>query len=157
MKAISKSTLSMVGITVLACAFPGCATTAPYLNTDLPEPLELNDTPFHQFSSVTAYEDDGELVLYGKAQHSHTFCKTEGHVDVAGIDAQGQVVYTASLPLKGRSSRKGGWYRADFRTRIEGSALRGTTVRLAFHDVECVSGFAFDCGENQAGEASAAE
>jgi len=157
MKAISKTILSAVGIAVVAFASSGCATTVPYINKDLPEPLELSDTAFHQFSSVTAYEDGGEVVLYGKARHSHSYCKTEGHVDIASVDEQGQVIYTASLPLKGSSSRKGGWYRADFRTRIDGKALRGTTVRLAFHDADCVSGFAFDCGENQAGEASAPE
>jgi hypothetical protein len=145
------NTKNMVAIGLCAVVFAGtgCATTTPYIANELGAQIAATPSAFHEFTYVRAYEDDGELVLYGKLRHTHDFCEQEGHVDVAIDDVNNPSAFTASLPLRQQSRKRQGWYGAGFRTRVALNAP-ARFIRLVFHDPGCHTGPSFDCGSNQA-------
>lgn len=106
------------GLLAVVMASAGCATTTPYISNDLNAQIAATPSPFHEFTYVRAYEDQGELVVYGKLRHNHVACEREGHVDLAVEDAHQNTVYAASLPMRRQSNKRHGWYGAGFRTRV---------------------------------------
>lgn len=150
---MSTTNILVSGLIAVAMASAGCATTTPYISNELDARIAATPSPFHEFTYVAAYEDDGEIVVYGKLRHNHVTCDREGHIDLALEDSGQNTVYTASLPMRRQSNKQHGWYGAGFRTKIPFSSKVGA-VRLAFHDPEC-HGASFDCGENVAAVANA--
>jgi len=145
----------MFGAAVVAVALGGCATTLPYVYNDSKLDVSVAESEFHRVTYVRAYEEDGELVVYGKVEHSHGYCARDEHVDVAIKDARGQDVLAGSLPLKRTTSPKQhGWYGASFRTKLKATPASGSRILLVVHDSGCttVDG-SFDCGENVAATA----
>ena len=142
---------------MLAATFgiDGCiASTRLFVSNDYSKTLKTTDSSFHQFKYVRLYEEDGALVLYGKIAHTHQFCEGKAHVDLAGVDADGTVIYKSSLAIRPQSGRKRGWYGAAFRTRIPTNALGNGTLQLSFHDAGCHGDHTFDCDDNRAAHAS---
>lgn len=146
--------LRLVGAATLAVALGGCATVRPYMYSDLETPIAVTGSEYHRISYVRAYEDDGELVVYGKVEHSHGYCPTEGHVDLAMTDRYGKTVQAESLPLRVGSPKQHGWYGASFRTKFKGAPAVDSRLSLAIHDAGCRAGATFDCGENVAATAA---
>ena len=136
------------GLVAVVLAGAGCVTTTPYIANEIGAEIAATPSPFHEFAYVRAYEDAGELVVYGKLRHNHVACEREGHVDLAIEDASQNTIYTASLPIRRQSNKRHGWYGAGFRTRVPLKSVAGV-VRLAFHDQGC-HGASYDCGENVA-------
>ncbi len=139
-----------IGVIVVTVG-AGCVQKQPYISNELDAQVLMRPTEFHEFTYVRAYEDDGELVIYGKCRHTHGFCEREGHVDLVIEDDRGIIIHTESLPLRRQSSKKRGWYGAGFRTKVALDSHAGT-LRLAFHDAGCHTGYSFDCDSNQAVE-----
>lgn len=144
----TKITLALI-FSAGVVASVGCATTVPYVSNEVGALITTTPSRFHEFTYVRAYEDDGELVLYGKLRHTHDFCEQEGHVDLAIDDVNNAFTFTASLPLRQQSRKRQGWYGAGFRTRVALDAP-ARFIRLVFHDPGCHTGPSFDCGSNQA-------
>jgi len=146
-KRIEKSAFSLF-LVLLSTA---CATTRPYLNNESGVQIDLVASPHHAFTLVTAYKEGTALVLHGKVEHTHGYCPTEGHVDLALLDADGKVTFTQSLPLYHRSGRVPGWHGAAFRSRVPVAPVADGLIRLAFHDRQCSPNENFNCGNNAAG------
>ena len=139
-----KHNIIWLSLVILSLVSIGCGTTQPYVSNELSSELILDQSDYHKFTYIRSYEDKGELVVYGKVRHLHDFCEKEGHVELVSVDDGGQVVYTASLPLLQQSKKRRGWYGAGFRTRVA-LPTQGKSLRLAFHDEGCYSGFSYDC------------
>ena len=145
---MNKTNIVVSGLFVSVFAATGCATTTPYISNELGVQIAATPSPFHEFTYVRAYEDDDELVVYGKLRHNHVTCEREGHVDLAIEDAGHKTVYTASLPMRRQSNKLHGWYGAGFRMRVPLKS-QASLLRLAFHDPGCHE-VPFDCGNNAA-------
>jgi len=76
---MSTTNVLVIGLIAVAMAGAGCATTTPYISNELGAQIAVTPSPFHEFAYVRAYEDDGELVVYGKLRHNHVTCDREGH------------------------------------------------------------------------------
>ena len=145
------SNLVVLTITaVISCLLtvPSVMAKTPYINKDVDVGIEMVPSEFHEFLSVRAYNDGHEFVLYGKVDHLHNYCLTEGHVDLAIFNAAGEELKSTSLPIVDRGNRRKGWSGAHFRIRLSQKLAEGAKVRLGFHDPECFTGATFDCGRN---------
>ena len=140
--------LLLLGFVVVINTF-GCSSNLPYVSSKIGQ-ITLIPSPFHQFTNITAYEEDGETVLYGDMWHEHSFCENSVHIDLASIDSRGNIIYTESLALRNPSMRQRGWFGAQFRTRIPTASLGNGSIHLAFHDTGCHKSMQFACEENQA-------
>lgn len=142
----------LVGALLLLSAslLASCASTKPYIANESPSTLDLKSSPYHEFSYVRLYPEDGELVLYGKVDHRHGWCGVEPHVDLAVVGPDNSVVRQASLSIANRGGKRHGWYGASFRVRLPVVPAKGENIRLAFHETGCSSGENFDCGGNAA-------
>ncbi|MCP4646808.1 MAG: hypothetical protein GY852_03615 [bacterium] len=120
----------------------------PYINKDVDAGIELVSSESHEFSYVRAYNDGDEFVLYGKVDHLHTYCLTEGHVDLTIQNAAGVELESTSLPIVKKGNRRKGWSGAHFRARLSQALPEGAKLKLMFHDPECFTGATFDCGRN---------
>jgi hypothetical protein len=58
--------------------------------------VRLERSATHDFRYVNVTDDDGELVVYGKIEHSHIACKSEGHVDLAVVNGDAAFCFAAS-------------------------------------------------------------
>jgi hypothetical protein len=137
-----------------ALALSGCATVnaKPYVSNDTTRQIKTSPTELHRFKYVHIEEDEdeNEIVLYGKIEHMHAFCEKEAHIDLASVDAQGNVQFKRSLAIRKQSQRVRGWHGAAFRARIDSTDIGNGTLVLAFHDVKCHKDLTFDCSGNQA-------
>ncbi len=133
---IDRRTISVVVILQASMLWTGCAATEPYLYSEIEQNIVWDQSQHHRFSYLRAYEQDGQLVVYGRIRHLHGACAREGHVDLLLADASGKVVHDASLPLRRQSSKRRGWYGAGFRTRFD-SIPGASTLRLSFDDTGC--------------------
>lgn len=140
----------MLAMSAVVIALSGCASTRPYVYSGLKTPITVRDSEFHRVTYVRAYERGGELVVYGKLEHDHGYCSTEGHVDLAITDGQGRGIQAASLPLRAGSLKQHGWFGASFRARLRVTPPADSQLLLAVHDAGCWVGETFDCGENVA-------
>ena len=137
--------LSILSLSLLPVS-PLMATT-PYINKDIDVGMELVSSECHEFSYVRAYNDGDEFVLYGKVNHHHTHCVSEGHVEVVMLNKSGEALKSISLLIVDRGNRRKGWSGAHFRIRLSEKIQPEITLRLAFHDPECFTVDAFDCEE----------
>ena len=134
----------------LALLSASCASTRPYIANESQAALDLQPTPYHDFSYVRLYPEDGKLVLYGKVTHRHGWCEKEPHVDLSIIGPDNQVARKTSLPIANRGGKRHGWYGAAFRVKLPEAPAKGQNVRLAFHETGCSKSENFDCGGDAA-------
>lgn len=135
---------------LLAIGGTACASTVPYVSGNLEGRTALADSATHGFEYVRVDQADGQLTVYGKVDHRHSRCESEGHVDVAVVGPEGDITFVASIPMSDRGSRRKGWYGAAFRARLPTAVPSGGRVQLAFHDPSCTTNPTFDCGDNSA-------
>jgi hypothetical protein len=141
------SIVVIISVFVLA----GCAALQhPYIEKDEDIKLRAVDSSYHAFTRIRVSREDDHLVVYGKVQHSHGYCRDEGHVDMAVTNAQGQPVGFESLPLRPGSYKLRGWIAANFRRRFQPEPGPNSQVVLTFHDGGCSTGTRVDCGKNGA-------
>jgi len=147
-KQYTSPTIPMLSVLIIFSLLPVSAlmATTPYISKDVDVGMELVPSECHEFSYVRAYNDGDEFVLYGKVDHRHTHCVTEGHVEATVLNAAGEKLKSMSLPIVKRGNRRKGWSGAHFRVRLSQKLSEGTTLRLAFDDPECFTGDSFDCG-----------
>jgi len=141
-------TLAILGLAV-AAGVSGCS-SGPYISKNIKNPVKLTPSPTHGFESITIEQQRGRLTVYGRLEHRHTFCLTEGHVDLALTSAQGGTTFQASVPIVYRGYKRRGWYSASFRARLPLRVAPNTIVRVAVHDPSCFKGDTFNCGANRA-------
>ena len=143
-------TASLVGL----AASSGCASARPYISSNLDDPIEVSHSEVHELTYVRAYDDGDDLVIYGRVNHMHRFCPSEGHVDLVLIRQDGEVLERVSIPIVDRGTRRRGWFGAAFRARLTGHAAERASLRLAVHDERCFRQETFDCGSNRSLETS---
>jgi len=125
-------------LTGLALSLAGCATTTPYIDSRLDAPIEVRQSPMNELTSLRAYENDGEIVIYGKVEPHYRFCRAAPLVEVA-VDREGEVEpERLCIPIVDRGSYRRGWYSASFRARLP-NASQARRLEVSFHDDECYS------------------
>lgn len=127
-----------------------CATTQHYVMKNVSNSVHLQDSAAHGFTHVNVYDREDQLVVYGRITHRHHFCASEGHVDLAILPDDGPSVYSTSIPIVRRASRRYGWHRAAFRAKLPIRIQKGHSIHLVFHDDDCILPETFDCQDNQA-------
>ena len=141
-------TWAILGV-VVAAGVSGCS-SGPYISKNIKNPVKLTPSSTHGFESITVEQQRGQLTVYGRLHHRHTFCQTEGHVDLALTSARDGTTFKASVPIVYRGYKRRGWYSASFRARLPLRVAPNTIVRVAVHDPSCFKGDTFNCGANRA-------
>jgi len=127
-----------------------CATTSGYVYKNVDTPVVLSPSDAHDFEYVRVDQSGDELTVYGKVRHEHTYCETEGHVDIAVVASDDQAAFVGSMPIVRGPSKRPGWYGAAFRAKLPVVLSDDNRILLAFHDPACITGPTFDCGQNAA-------
>lgn len=128
----------------------GCAATQTYLHNDSRLAIGTADSPYHVLTYLRVYEENGDLVLYGKVSHRHGYCPREAHVELAIWDSSGKTVQSESLPLRLTRLKQHGWNGASFRTKLKRLPEGSLQARVVVHDDGCSEQPSFDCGDNRA-------
>jgi len=108
--------------------------------------IDLVPSASHTFRYVRAFRDGEELVLYGKLDHAHPSGVREGHVDLIFLNAAGEKIDSASLPIVNRGNHRKGWSGAHFRVRLDRSLDQAEILRIAPHEPACSREPAAPCG-----------
>ncbi|MBN1656697.1 MAG: hypothetical protein JXA30_23190 [Deltaproteobacteria bacterium] len=119
----------------------GCATGRADLIEQGKVKLMIVPSDTHALEKNHLYQEDGELVVYGKVRNIRGFCVHQGHIDLVIIDSEGRVIRKARIPYVDRGKRRKGWRGAHFRARFRQRLRPGSVVRLAFDDENCSSTF----------------
>jgi hypothetical protein len=104
----------------------------------------------HELYAVFIYQQEDDLVIYGKIKKTQGFCITPGHIDVAIVGKGGEILSSFGIPIERRAKERPGWFGAHYRARIPLIVPHGTEVRLAFHGEHCYRGMTFDVEDNVA-------
>jgi hypothetical protein len=123
----------------------GCSHSLPYVSTGPDVDFEFADSARHQLTYIRAYEEGGELVVYGKVEHRHGDCAQEGHVELSVADGGGSPLWSGSAPLRRSSPKLHGWSGASFRSRIEGLVPGRSRLVVTFHEQGCLEPAAVGC------------
>jgi hypothetical protein len=122
----------------LVLSSAGCATTGPYIDSRLEAPIEVRQSPMNEITSLRAYENEGEIVIYGKVEPHYRFCRAAPLVEVS-VEREGDAdPERLCLPIVDRGSYRRGWYSASFRARLP-DAAQTRRLEISFHDDECYS------------------
>jgi hypothetical protein len=135
---------------IILIAF-GCAGKTNLLKEGFFE-VEKNSPSGIRFSNVKVYEEESGLYVEGKLNRTFVRTSYPGHVDIALIAPDGEIIEATSvknkLPFIGRSKRTTSSYKALFRS----IPPEGSTIRVVFHRKEFNNTSQFDCGSNQAAQ-----
>ncbi len=129
---------------------PACSTAGVNLLARDRINLDIVASATHEIKTPTILQQGEELVIYGKIKRKHGFCMGPLRVDVAILDASGNLMEAFSLPHADRGSHRPGWRGAAFRTRFPIKLPEGATVRLAIQAPACYPGDRFTAAENKA-------
>lgn len=102
--------------------------------------IDVLPSRVHAVSIEKIYEDDDELVIYGDVSDGEGTCNTKGHIDLAILDGENNVLVQKVLKHRTvglKAKRRGGWIGADFRTRFPFQLPENSTVRVKYHGPEC--------------------
>lgn len=142
---ILKLTLCVLGLTTL-----GCGSATNLVKAKAATIVTLPSQTHHLYE-VYAFQEGDNLVIYGKVKQTSGFCITPGHVDVAIVGKNGDVVSTFGIPsIKRGGKKRPGWFGAHYRARIKMMVPLFAQIRLAFHGDHCYPGMTFDVAENYA-------
>jgi hypothetical protein len=108
--------------------------------------IDLVPSASHTFRYVRAFRDGDELVLYGKLDHAHPSGGREGHVDLIFLNAAGEKIDSANLPIVNRGNHRKGWSGAHFRVRLDRSLDQAKAVRITLHEPASPRELAEPCG-----------
>lgn len=127
--------LIVTGPIFAAVLFCGCATdTVAYVKN---EPILFERVPSKDayISEVYAYEEDGELVIYGKVKRTAASCcdPVRGYVDIALVDPEGFVLDAANTMYTPRNIPKVRSRSSSFRTTFPHALPDGVTIKVAYH------------------------
>jgi len=142
--------VGLIGMLIFLAWMMGACTASVDLVKTRRARIELLPSDTHELYQVSAFQEGGELVLYGKVKLVCGFCILPGYVDIAIVSKDGKLVHSASMPYVDRGRRRGGWFGAHFRARIPISVPVGARIRLAFHGEHCHRGMTFTTRNNWA-------
>ncbi len=129
----------VLAVGLLLTSLSGCKTTVPYVNNDANVRLQIAKSEFHTVTYVRAYEEDGELVLFGNVDHHHGDCAREPHVEIEITDAGSDARRVVKVPLRRGSTYRYGWHRASFRTKVRPVPEPGSRIEVTVRDERCAS------------------
>ncbi len=102
------------------------------------------------FSQITAYQDKDDFVVSGKLKRLYTSKSYPGHVDIAIIAPNGDIIETTSvknkMPFNIVSRRKFSSFKAKFNT----TPPEGYQIHVSFHRKGTTN--QFKCSDNHATE-----
>jgi hypothetical protein len=147
---LKKSTLKLIVSCCFALLFLfACTPRTDLVKTGVAE-VVLLPSKTHELCQVRAYQEESEFVVYGKVEETAGFCITPGHVDMAVVSKDGELLHAVGIPYVNRGNRRIGWLGAHFRARLPGKIPDGATIRLAFHGDACYPGTTFPEADNRA-------
>ncbi len=115
----------------------GCASTGPYVSSNVSNPVTTHASECQQFEYVRVEQKGEQLTLYGKLDSNDHACQRRGHVQVTVSDAEGNALERFCLSIVDRGQRRRGWFGAAFRTRIPYTLPPGAAVELSICDDVC--------------------
>lgn len=87
-------------------------------------------------TDVGAYEDGGEMVVYGKVKRAGNNCcdAVRGHVDIAVVAADGLVLDVVNVMYSPRNIPKTRSRKSRFTARLPYTLGKDVTLRMTYHD-----------------------
>ena len=144
----------LAGLCLAIVAVAGCTSSRVNLVDTEGVTVERMASKGHvKIGKVYAYQEEGDLVVSGRVKpESINLRPAEGHVDIAVISQNGQVIETKSAvqtPMIGsrRTKQNRGSY---FEARFSIVPPEGSTVRIAFHPEKYAPEKHVDCEKNAA-------
>ncbi len=143
-------------LTLATILISGCATSNLNCTNEASVLFERIPSEDVLISEVHAYEDEDELVIYGKVKRTADNCcdATRGHVDIAVVAPDGLVLDVISVLYSPRNIPKVRSRSSHFMARLPYTVLQGFVLRITYHTSLEVSnsithtGSTFVCEQN---------
>jgi hypothetical protein len=101
-------------------------------------------------SRVYVYQDGDQLEIAGRVKRLRSTIANGGHVDIAIVSPEGELLEQVSTGYVPRIIRRRGSREALFTVRLPIIPPEGSRVRVAYHKIEKPGDGAIDCGDNTA-------
>lgn len=117
--------------------------------TDREDNVNINLIPDRRVhvSSPSIYQSKDQVIISGSLKSRRWRSRLHGHIDIAAMNAKGQIIYAKSIDIHRKFPFRR--YRYRYKAVIPDSLHEGMTINIAYHKPTLKSG-PFDCGNNVA-------
>lgn len=135
---------------MVAAGLAGCAFNRVNLVDEGVVTVERVDPEKNCIARPHVSQNGDELVISGKVKCTRFRGFSRGHIDIAIVGAEGELLQSLSALYYPRIIPRKGGRESQFRVNLSLTPPNGTVVRLAFHKVETPSIETFYCDDNAA-------
>ena len=147
-----------IGLLTAVVAFSGCTKNAVTRTVASPLSIQRLLSNNTHITEVKAYQDNGELVIYGKVKRTAEQCcdAVTGHIDIVVLDPAGRVADVVSTLFSPRNIPKVRSRSSRFSARLPFTEDELSGIILTYHnsldgvDSAAYKGALFVCRHNQA-------
>jgi hypothetical protein len=140
----------ILALIVFASGLAGCAFNRVNLVDEGVVRVERVDPETTCVARPAVYQDGDELLIRGSVKCHRFRGFSRGHIDIAIVSAEGEVLQSLSALYYPRIIPRKGGRESRFHVTIPLKPTAGAVVRLAFHKVETPSIETFYCDDNAA-------
>ncbi len=145
-----KKSLTSILILILVMGVSACATSGLNLVKTGAVNLEIIPSSSRNiFVSKSNVYIDGEItVIIGSVKLKSTVFESGGHVDIAVIGPEGQIIEQISTGYVPNIIRRKGTRESHFTVRLPFDLPEKSIVRVGYHPLTRTTGLTFRCGQN---------
>jgi len=148
---LMKKTISLISLLMAgSLVWSGCATQQLNLVEKGDVSIELVRSKEIHIPRATVVQDGDELVISGKVKRRHSSLVHGGHIDIAIIGPEGEILDQVSTPHIPRIIPRKSTQTASFTVNLPTHLDYGSTVRVAYHSPKESRHDQFDCRDNAA-------
>jgi hypothetical protein len=139
-------------VTVILTAILGCASDRRNLTESGVIHIEQVSSKDRRVLLATAYEEGGHLMVEGKVRRGGSFIGRRGHIDIAVVGPDGEILEQSSAPILPRTMprrRTRNMLRSHFEASLRDVPPAGSTVLIAYHRTDPPMR-EMSCSENEA-------
>lgn len=144
------SIMLMLNLVMMGTGLFGCASNRVNLVDEDLVAVELADPEKNCISRPHVFQNGDELVISGNVKCRRFRGFSLGHIDIAIVSAEGEILQSLSALYYPRIIPRKGGHESRFRVNLSQTPPEGSVIRMAFHKVETPSMNTFHCDDNMA-------
>ncbi len=150
MKKTKSTILFILALAISSFVASACSTNRVNLADNRTVSLERVHSDNITVSRVYVYQDGDQLEISGRVKRRSSSIFNGGHVDIAIISPDGEILEQVSTRYYPRIIRRRGARESFFTARLTAIPPKGSIVRVAYHEAVKSGNGVFDCGQNAA-------